>query len=507
MQTPIPIQRSHKTSQTRMGPIANLSVMTTARRGVAWAFLMACVLCFILLWLGNRFFITTTLNGHGTISGLRNESVRSRSGLTRRRQARGRRRIIINAEGAKNRGGPQSAENDPIPFHITCGNSNAVSCILTSMPSFIRPSALLMLLASALPLHAQVTTTADSVPGSLRQVIAEAPAGSVLTFAPHLSGQTLLLTNGQILVTKSIVLDASALADGVIIDGQGQNRLFHCGSQTTNTFLGLTLTGGGTSGDGGAILNFFNLTMSHCTVVANEAFFGGGISNCDTLHLHNSIVAGNTASVESQIGGPIATSTGANLTSGDPMLAPLGDHGGPTRTMPPLPGSPAVDPPGGDLQSAFPTDQRGMPRVVGERVDIGAVEFQGASDVTRFWPTDWDGDGSPFGWELALGLDPLQADTGQAGTPKPYPPGIGNGIEFGFNDAATNYVAWVVKRSFNVSVPGGFVEIYRFDGPTGATMQAADLSTTRSPQHIRIVDETQPRPLSSFYLLCIEPRF
>jgi hypothetical protein len=59
----------------------------------------------------------------------------------------------------------------------------------------------------------------------------------------------------------------------------------------------------------------------------------------------------------------------------DPLLAPLGDYGGPTQTMPPLPGSPAIDA-GFDTGSLPATDQRGLNRVVNGIVDIGAVEVQ-----------------------------------------------------------------------------------------------------------------------------------
>ena len=64
------------------------------------------------------------------------------------------------------------------------------------------------------------------------------------------------------------------------------------------------------------------------------------------------------------------------------MLAPLGNYGGPTQTMPELPGSPAigagsvalaVDPHGNPLT----TDQRGLPRVTNGTVDIGAFQSQG----------------------------------------------------------------------------------------------------------------------------------
>ena len=62
---------------------------------------------------------------------------------------------------------------------------------------------------------------------------------------------------------------------------------------------------------------------------------------------------------------------GFNLTSGDPKLAPLGNYGGPTQTMPPLPGSPAID---GGAATDFITDQRGLSRFIGYAPDLGAVE-------------------------------------------------------------------------------------------------------------------------------------
>src|SRR5262249_30202667 len=58
----------------------------------------------------------------------------------------------------------------------------------------------------------------------------------------------------------------------------------------------------------------------------------------------------------------------------NPLLAPLGDYGGSTQTMPLLPGSLAID--AGTSGSGIPaTDQRGMSRFGG--VDIGAFESQG----------------------------------------------------------------------------------------------------------------------------------
>jgi hypothetical protein len=57
------------------------------------------------------------------------------------------------------------------------------------------------------------------------------------------------------------------------------------------------------------------------------------------------------------------------LTSGQITLS---NYGGPTQTMPPMPGSPAID--GCVNGTAFTTDQRGFPRVIGIYADIGAVE-------------------------------------------------------------------------------------------------------------------------------------
>src|SRR5262249_39840609 len=58
----------------------------------------------------------------------------------------------------------------------------------------------------------------------------------------------------------------------------------------------------------------------------------------------------------------------------DPMLEPLGDYGGPTQTMRPLPSSPVINT--GDNTDSPDTDQRGLTRILGGFLDIGAVELQ-----------------------------------------------------------------------------------------------------------------------------------
>jgi len=55
----------------------------------------------------------------------------------------------------------------------------------------------------------------------------------------------------------------------------------------------------------------------------------------------------------------------------DPMLAPLADHGGPTKTLALVPGSPAIDAAG---PSCPAIDQRGVARPAGAACDAGAYE-------------------------------------------------------------------------------------------------------------------------------------
>lgn len=59
----------------------------------------------------------------------------------------------------------------------------------------------------------------------------------------------------------------------------------------------------------------------------------------------------------------------------DVGLGELGDHGGETPTMVPLPGSLLIDAGDPDIEYLPDTDQRGGPRIVNEVIDVGAVEF------------------------------------------------------------------------------------------------------------------------------------
>ncbi len=318
-----------------------------------------------------------------------------------------------------------------------------------------------------------VSNTLDSGAGSLRQAIAQTTTNlALITFDPSLSGQTILLASDELLLTNNMTMDASALPDGIQINGSAHYRVFEVASNTTVVLNGLTITNGsgGHAGNGGGVDNSGTLTLNQCTVAGNSAPAGGGIYNgSGTMTLNECTVAGNSAvggngggiynvgvggvggsaasvgtltlnectlsgnfaltrngggiynglntltvnqctlsgnSVMTGNGGGIYihngmstvynsiiagntnatddyfaaagtnTFAGVNLTNGTPLLAPLGNYGGLTQTMPPLPGSPAVDAGSDSATSLFATDQRGLPRLSGLQVDIGAVEVQ-----------------------------------------------------------------------------------------------------------------------------------
>jgi hypothetical protein len=378
-----------------------------------------------------------------------------------------------------------------------------------------------------------VTTAADENNGSLnptlgagtslREAVLHSPTGSNITFAPALAGQTLIMTSGQLLVSKNLHIDASSLEGGITLSGNQNWRIFKIEAVSTTTLTALRLIQGDReTGDGGAINNVGNLTLDRCeirnnlaetgsggaiknsgtltmtactladnhaeheggaiahvagtltathctfagntagdggavaaaaaaeimactidgnlacgsgggvyhpgggltvrnstisgncsvepdfsgggiysqaslllescTIAGNEAYAGGSGIHVETgglLSLRNSIIAGNAnyEEVPDDIRGSIATEHGVNLVSttagiaagfagivGTPNLSPLADNGGPTQTMLPLPGSPAIN--AGGI-TTLTVDQRGLPRVVGAAVDIGAVEVQG----------------------------------------------------------------------------------------------------------------------------------
>ena len=161
-----------------------------------------------------------------------------------------------------------------------------------------------------------------------------------------------------------------------------------------------TLSGNEAGANGGGIHNSGNLFIGNSTLYGNIAFYGGGIVNWSDLWFVNTIIASSTGG-DCVDNGTIHVESTQNLVqdgscqvhdlsniSGDPMLGPLANNGGPTLTHALLPWSPAIDAVYEDY--CLPTDQRGISRPLdgnGDDVlgcDIGAFEFNPAMDGMMF---------------------------------------------------------------------------------------------------------------------------
>ena len=171
------------------------------------------------------------------------------------------------------------------------------------------------------------------------------------------------------------------------------------GNNGTANLTDCTISANSSGNLGGGVLAWSGeTTLTNCTLSSNAAADSGGgvFAKSGTTTLGNTIVAGNTAGTGPDVDGSV-TSLGNNLigetdgSSGwvssdltgtvanplNPLLAPLGDNGGPTQTMALLPGSPAIE--AGNtalIPAGVTTDQRGYPRIYAGAVDIGAVQLQ-----------------------------------------------------------------------------------------------------------------------------------
>jgi hypothetical protein len=174
--------------------------------------------------------------------------------------------------------------------------------------------------------------------------------------------------------------------------------------------------GNGGTGSGGGIYSSGDLRVVNCTLSMGGAWggtngvaglglssgvdgrrgfsYGGNLARAaGNFWLKNTIIATN---LFGSAGYGAVTDAGHNLSSDrslalgndsmvntDPLLGPLADNGGPTRTMVPLPGSPAIGK--GDIHAAPDFDQRDFerPGPGKDRPDIGALEGQGPSITTQ----------------------------------------------------------------------------------------------------------------------------
>lgn len=155
-----------------------------------------------------------------------------------------------------------------------------------------------------------------------------------------------------------------------------------------------------TNGGGAYIDNSENKPVSfiNSTIAGNAADLGGGIARVQfDVSISSTVLAGNTALLPTQrdladvgaspgsfiVGDSLIqsptnatfTQAAANLVGVDPLLGPLADNGGPTRTQLPAEGSPVINK---GVANGLTVDQRGLPRTANGGTDIGSVELADA---------------------------------------------------------------------------------------------------------------------------------
>ncbi|MEJ7768971.1 MAG: choice-of-anchor Q domain-containing protein, partial [Chitinophagaceae bacterium] len=194
---------------------------------------------------------------------------------------------------------------------------------------------------------------------------------------------------GTVVINQTSIINNTSTFRGGAIQHQGFGSMVINNSTIAGNTADTTGIGGGIRIGSG-----LPLTLNNCTIIGNTALTGGNISILSgTVTFGNTIIAGGalvgTGGVGPNINGSgfiskdynlvDSTSTGIitgittnNIIGVSPRLLPLANYGGGMPTFLPMPGSPVVN--AGNPDSASGTDQRGFARVMGARVDMGAVE-------------------------------------------------------------------------------------------------------------------------------------
>lgn len=184
-----------------------------------------------------------------------------------------------------------------------------------------------------------VTDCGDTVPGGaagqLRKLISDAtggdtiniPAGCTITLAGA-AGDDANAT-GDLDITKTLTINGAG-AGTSIVDGGGNDRVFHLLGAVNLTISGLTIRNGrgpGFGDNGGGILNSGGtLTVSNSTLFNNSGASGGGIYNDGRLTVLNSTIVSNTAGMG---GGGIGTQFNATtLVSNTSIMSNTSGIGG-----------------------------------------------------------------------------------------------------------------------------------------------------------------------------------
>ncbi|HJT99513.1 MAG TPA: choice-of-anchor Q domain-containing protein, partial [Rhodanobacteraceae bacterium] len=204
---------------------------------------------------------------------------------------------------------------------------------------------------------------------------------------------------GGIFVRADTEIESSAFHSNFATRGGGLYKAVfsHYGDPGTTLTVGNSTFWYNFASMGAGLASARPATIASSTISENFGSFGAGgawIAAPATLTLQSSIVARNRSGdyvglyCDLLASGGVTGSNNLVIVAGettilppdtliaDPLLATLGDHGGPTPTVPFYEASPALD--AGANPAAFAFDQRGdgFLREVGNAPDIGAIERQ-----------------------------------------------------------------------------------------------------------------------------------
>jgi hypothetical protein len=337
-------------------------------------------------------------------------------------------------------------------------------------------------------------------------------------------GGGLFSRSGAITLTNSTISgnEATYGVGGGISTGSGAITL------TNSTLSGnrSSWRGGGIDSHSGAITLANSTISDNTTGSAFTRSYGAVFSSEGAISIVNSIVAGNWERIHSTqptggggfpsvsivqtsrnpsdlvffegISGSLQVSRsligkniGArlnedNLIDVDPLLAPLADNGGPTQTMLPHPESPVIN---AGVSTGHTTDQRGLARLGAP--DIGAVEFQGTSDLLRVLPLDRDNDGSSYQIEKAVGTNPFVSDSDDPRLlQRPTFNAEGQAVlSFGIAETALAGTRWILERTTDLHT---FEAIHRFDGTEHHAYEGRPVTITETDFGVTIIDEAPP---------------
>ncbi len=181
------------------------------------------------------------------------------------------------------------------------------------------------------------------------------------TTSPTYSGGGIYNYNGYLSINSSTFSGNHSLGNDTYSGAGAIYNDFGTVLINNSTFVGNTALDISGEDEGGALYNFGNVSMTDTLIVGNSP------ANCGSTKPNSSLSYHNLTDDDSCGTNP----SFENLPEVD-LLGPLGDYGGPTPTIPLLPGSPAINR-GSTL--CPPIDQRGITR--DGSCDIGAFESRG----------------------------------------------------------------------------------------------------------------------------------